>query len=76
MIVGSKTRVAPIKLSKQINEREALTVPKLELLACYILSTLMETISSALEKDIEISGREFWTDSMINLGRRKIDLLI
>lgn len=44
-------------------------MPRLELLSCYILLTLMETIASALNDDIIIDKKQFWTDSTINFNR-------
>ena len=59
--VTCKTRVA------SVNNQH--TVPRLELLSCYILCTLMATVERALQEDIEINQKYYWTDSTINLNR-------
>ena len=69
MIVASKTRVAPIRITTKTAKDEKPTVPKLELLSCCILSTLMNTVQNALQDDIEITSKSYWTDSTINLDR-------
>ena len=69
MIVASKTRVAPIRITTKTVKDEKPTVPKLELLSCCILSTLMNTVQNALQDDIEITSKSYWTDSTINLDR-------
>ena len=61
VFVTSKTRVAPVKASH--------TIPRLELLSCYILATLMNTVHDAFKKDIDITQTFYWTDSTINLFR-------
>ena len=53
--------MAPIKASH--------TIPRLELLSCYILATLMNTVHDAFKKDIDITQTFYWTDSTINLFR-------
>ena len=69
-IIGSKARVAPTKIAPQKDDAdENPTVPRLELLSCLILSTLMKTISDAFKDDITISDKQFWTDSTISLHR-------
>ena len=69
MIVASKTRVAPIRITTKTVKDENPTVPKLELLSCLILSSLMNTVLNALQNDIKIKSRSYWTDSTINLDR-------
>ena len=68
-IVASKTRVTPSRISTNTACDGNTTIPRLELLSCCILSTLMCTVSSALEHDITISKKLFWTDSTISLHR-------
>ena len=69
MIVASKTRVAPVRIKTKTIKNEDPTVPKLELLSCGILTTLMNTVENALDNDINISAKLYWTDSTINLDR-------
>ena len=47
VFVTSKTRVAPIKSSY--------TIPRLELLSCYILVTLLNTVHDALNRDVDMA---------------------
>ena len=68
-IIGSKSRVAPMKITEKSADNDEVTVPILELLGCHILASFVETIEKALGKEIEIKGKEFWTDSTINLWR-------
>ena len=67
MLLGSKTRVAPMGLKHDENQ----TVPRLELLGCFILSRFMATVSKALREEVAITERYFFTDSTINLHRIK-----
>ena len=69
VLVASKTRVAPNKISTKTASDDSATVPRLELLSCYILTTLMRTIVLALGSDITITKQIFWTDSTISLHR-------
>ena len=69
VLVASKTRVAPTKISTKTASDDSATVPRLELLSCYILTTLMQTIVRALGNDINITKQIFWTDSTISLHR-------
>ena len=57
-IVASKTRVAP--LDKQ-------TIPRLELLSNLTASTLVKSVSQALENVVRVDDVVNWTDSMISL---------
>ncbi|XP_062714235.1 uncharacterized protein LOC134291008 [Aedes albopictus] len=59
---ATKTKVAPLK---------PLSIPRLELQACIIGCRLMETISAALNLNIE--ERYFWTDSTTALAWIKSD---
>ena len=69
MLVASKTRVAPTRITTKTAKDENPTVPKLELLSCVILSSLMNTVQIALQNDIKIASKSYWTDSTINLNR-------
>ena len=52
----SKTRVAPAK---------PLTIPRLELLSCLLLSKLLKTIYKSIKHEIPIARTTSWTDSKI-----------
>ena len=67
MFLGSKTRVAPMRLKHD----EKQTVPRLEHLGCFILSRFLATVSKALREEVAITERYFFTDSTINLHRIK-----
>ena len=67
ILVGSKARVAPLEKSNS----SRYTVPRLELLGCFILSRFMETVKDAFKSDIDIPETRFYTDSTINLYRIK-----
>ena len=54
-LLCSKTRIAPLK---------GLSIPRLELMAAKILTTLMQTVVNALSKQTEISEIRYWSDSM------------
>ena len=54
-LVCSKTRIAPLK---------KLYIPRLELMAAKILTTLMETVINALGPHTKIDEVRYWTDSM------------
>ncbi|XP_053386622.1 uncharacterized protein LOC128550820 [Mercenaria mercenaria] len=56
LIIG-KSRLAPIK---------RISIPRLELAAAVVAVKLYQIVTEEL--DIQISGRYFWTDSMIVLG--------
>ena len=55
-LLTSKTRVAPAK---------PLTIPRLELLSCLLLSKLIKTIYESLKHEITITRTTCWTDSKI-----------
>ena len=55
MIVASKTRVAPVRIKTKTVKDEDPTVPKLEMLSCCILTTLMNTAENALDNDVHLS---------------------
>ena len=59
-LMCSKTRVAPI--AKQ-------STPRLELLACLILSRLITKVLAATNREFSIEEVHLWTDSTINLCR-------
>ena len=54
-LVCSKTRIAPLK---------KLSIPRLELMAAKILTTLMDTVVNALSPHTKIDEIRYWTDSM------------
>ncbi|XP_074620271.1 uncharacterized protein LOC141879055 [Acropora palmata] len=58
-LVGSKTRVAPLK---------ELSIPRLELMSARILAQLMDTIRAALQSQLKIDGVKFWLDSKTALS--------
>ncbi len=68
MIVASKTRVAPVRIKTKTVDEDP-TVPKLEMLSCCTLTTLMNTAENALDNDVNISAKLYFTDSTINLDR-------
>ena len=43
-------------------------MPKMELLGNLILSNLMVTVMTALQRDLKIDGFSCWTDSMVSLS--------
>lgn len=47
-LVMSKTRVSPLK---------KLSIPRLELMSCLILSRLMDSVKKSLESIVELNGR-------------------
>ena len=55
-LLTSKTRVAPAK---------PLTIPRLELLSCFLLSKLIKTVYESLNHEITITRTTCWTDSKI-----------
>ena len=63
ILIGSKARVAPLEKN--------FTVPRLELLGCLILSRFMQTVVAALENELEILTKRYYTDSTISLYRIK-----
>ena len=66
ILVCSKARVAPLEKV----EPKKFTVPRLELLGCYVLAHLMETVENSLSTDnFAISEKRYYTDATICLGR-------
>ena len=57
-LVMSKTRVAPIS---------KLSIPRLELMSCLILSRLMENVKEALQPIVKIRSTHYWSDSVTAL---------
>ena len=55
-IVAAKTKVVPI-------EKKTLTIPKLELMACLLLSRLLKSVINSLHAVYEISDVICWTDA-------------
>ena len=55
-LLTSKTRVAPAK---------SLTIPRLELLSCLLLSKLVKTVYESIKHEITIARTTCWTDSKI-----------
>ena len=55
----------------RLKHDEKQTVPRLELLGCFILNRFMATVSKALREEVAITERYFFTDSIINLHRIK-----
>ena len=66
MSLGSKTRVAPMRLKHD----EKQTVPRLELLGVFHFKSVMATVRKALQEEVTITERYFYTDP-INLHRIK-----
>ena len=60
-LVASKTKVVP--LGKRKTNGDEISVPKLELMACVLLSKLVKTVRSSLEGVYTISETFCWTDS-------------
>ena len=58
-LVSRKSRAAPLKET---------TIPRMELLANLILSTLMNTVYSALKNQIQLTRRIYWSDSMVTIS--------
>ena len=58
-LLTSKTKVAPIK---------GLTIPRLELLSCLLLSELMKITLDAIDQYVVITDVKYWTDSGIALA--------
>ena len=54
-LVASKTRVAPLK---------TVSIPRLELMACLILSRLLNTVVSSLSNEYSVSDIFCWSDSI------------
>ena len=66
ILVCSKARVAPLEKV----EPKKFTVPRLELLGCFVLAHLMETVEKSLSADnFVISEKRYYTDATICLGR-------
>ena len=60
-LICSKTKIVPLKDAKIAN---MLTIPKLELLGCVILSELVKSVKDSLRKLCDIDEVFYWTDSM------------
>ena len=58
-LITSKTKVAPVK---------RLSIPRLELLGCLLLATLMQSVCEAFKDVIVVNKKYFWTDSEISLA--------
>ena len=56
-VVCSKTKVAPLK-------KNNLTIPRLELMACYLLSELLKSVLDSLQSVYSCLKLFCWTDSM------------
>lgn len=56
--LSSKTRVAPLK---------SLTIPRLELLGCLLLTNLLNECKIALHKKVKIDEMFCWSDSEVSL---------
>ena len=68
ILVCSKARVAPLEKC----DTKKFTIPRLELLSCFILTHLMEMAEKSLtEAKFVISEKRFYSDSTISLGRIK-----
>ena len=57
-LLSAKSKVAPLK---------AVTIPRLELLACSLLSKLLVSFRKAVEVEVEIGSVMLWSDSEIAL---------
>ena len=53
-LICAKSRVSPLK---------ELSIPRLELMAARVLSTLMDTVYKALSPQLKIEGCKYWSDS-------------
>ena len=58
-LVGSKTKIMPLK--------NKLTIPKLELVGCLMLSNLMKSVQTALENVYIVNDVFCWTDALDRL---------
>jgi hypothetical protein len=56
-IIASKTKVVPLN-------RKTVTIPKLELMACLVLSQLLKSVRDSLNGVLKIHEIKCWTDSM------------
>ena len=59
-LLSAKSKIAPLK---------AVTIPRLELLACLLLSKLVVSVRKAVEVEVEIGSVMLWSDSEIALYR-------
>ena len=57
-LLSAKSKIAPLK---------AVTIPRLELLACLLLSKLVVSVRKAVEVEVEIGSVMLWSDSEIAL---------
>ena len=58
-LLASTTRVAPLK---------QLTIPRLELLGCLLLSRLVKDVMVALKDRVSVENMVFWSDSQVSLA--------
>ena len=58
IFLASKTRVSPL---------QATSIPRLELMACLLLSELIEIVLSSISNSIDIKNVYCWSDSLDSL---------